>query len=129
MFVNDIPDLFNQACNPVKHGYTDLNSVLYTLIYDLVLLSKSQTGLQECLSKLEIYTKKWKLKINRKKGEVLLFRTPTQRRAYLTSDWLYEENPPEQVDEYCYLGITFHFSGNFKRAQIMLRKLYELNYH
>ena len=129
MFVNDIPDLFNQACNPVKRGYTDLNSLLYTLIYDLVLLSKSQTGLQECLSKLEIYTKKWKLKINRKKGEVLLFRTPTQRRAYLTSDWLYEENPPEQVDEYCYLGITFHFSGNFKRAQIMLRKLYELNYH
>jgi hypothetical protein len=93
MFVNDIPDLFkiNHACDPVKLGNTDLNSLLYA--DDLVLLSESQTGLQECLSKLEIYTKKWKLKINRRKCKVLLFGTPIQRRAYLTSAWLYEENP------------------------------------
>ena len=42
-------------------------------------------------------------------------------RIYLTSVWLYEENPLEHVDGYCYLGITLHFSGNFKRAQNMLR--------
>jgi hypothetical protein len=29
-------------------------------------------------------------------------------------------NVLEQVDEYCYLGITFHFYGNFKRTQTIL---------
>ena len=87
---------------------------------DLVLLSESKSGLQNCLTKLERYTKKWKLNINLKKSKVLLFGTPTQRRAHLSSIWFFENITLEQVDEYCYLGITLHFSGNFKRTQKIL---------
>ena len=66
IFVNDIPSLFINSCNPVKLGDTDLTGCL---LYadDLVLLSESQVGLQKCLTKLQWYTKRWKLNINYKK--------------------------------------------------------------
>lgn len=118
MFINDIPNLFNSSCAPVKLGKTELNCLLYA--DDLVLLSESKSGLQNCLTKLGSYTKKWKLNINLKKSKVLLFGTPTQRHAHLSSNWSFENITLEQVDEYCYLGITLHFSGNFKRTQKIL---------
>jgi hypothetical protein len=62
MFINGIPDLFNSSCDPVQLGKTDLNCLLYA--DDLILLSESKTGLQNCLTKLESFTKQWKLKIN-----------------------------------------------------------------
>jgi hypothetical protein len=39
----------------------------------------------------------------------------------LLTKWYYENEALEQVDEYCYLGITIHFSGNFKKALKVLR--------
>ena len=101
--------MFNQSCDPVRLDNTDLSCLLYA--DDLILLSESKAGLQKCLSKLEIYAKKWKLNINKKKSKILIFGTANQRRSYLL----------EQVDEYCYLGITIHFSGNFKKALKVLR--------
>jgi hypothetical protein len=85
-----------QACDPVKLSNTDLNSLLHA--DDLVLLSESQTGLQECLSKLEIYRKKWKLKISKLRGKNAKFyflehRSKGAHILYLTSVLLYEENP------------------------------------
>ena len=95
MFINGIPDLFNSSCDPVQLGKTDLNCSLYA--DDLVLLS---------------FTNQWKLKINLKKSKVLIFRATTKRQLHLSSNWYFEVH--------CYLGITFHFSGNFKKAQNML---------
>ena len=75
------------------------------------------TGLQNCLTKLDSYTKQWKLNINFKKSKVLVFGTSTQYRLHSTSMWSINQNTLENVNEYCYLGITLHSSGNFKRAQ------------
>ena len=128
IFINDIPNLFNQSCDPVLFNQscdpvrldnTDLSCLLYA--DDLILLSESKAGLQKCLSKLEIYAKKWKLNINKKKSKILVFGTANQRRSYLLTKWYYENEALEQVDEYCYLGITIHFSGNFKKALKVLR--------
>ena len=66
IFINDIPNFFNQSCDPVRLDNTDLSCLLYA--DDLILLSKSKAGWQKCLSKLEIYAKKWKLNINKKKN-------------------------------------------------------------
>jgi hypothetical protein len=62
----------------------------------------------------------WKLTINKKKSKVLVFGTLTQRRTYLTSNWVFENNTLEQVEEYSYLGIKLHYSGNFKQTQNIL---------
>ena len=65
VFINDIPELFNsQGCDPVHLGDTKMNCLLYA--DDLVLLSQSESGLQESLYKLESYVKRWRLSINLK---------------------------------------------------------------
>ena len=66
----------------------DLNCLLYA--DDLILLSESQIGVQRCVSKVEIYGKKWKLNINKKKSKILLFGTQFQRRPYVLTKWCYE---------------------------------------
>ena len=64
IFINDVPNLFDDSCDPVRLGNTNLNFLLYA--GDLVLLSESQKGLQSCLTKLERYTNRWKPNINNK---------------------------------------------------------------
>ncbi len=113
IFVNDISSLFINSCNPVKLGDTDLSCLFYA--DDLVLLSESQVGLQKCLAKLQWYTKRWKLNINYKKSKIMVLGTATQRRAYLTSKWFFDNNILEQVEEYTYLGINVHCSGSNKQ--------------
>ena len=115
LFINDIPNMFDSSCAPVNFGDTDLSCLLYA--DDLVIFSESKSGLQNCLIKLQSYTKRWKLTINLKKSKILLFGTTTQRRTHLTSNWLFENNILEQVDEYQYLGMNIHYTGNFKQAQ------------
>ena len=115
LFINDLPDIFNRSCTPVTLNDNELSCLLYA--DDLVLLSESKAGLQNCLTKLDSYTKKWKLNINFKKSKVMAFGTPTQNRLHSTSVWSINQNTLENVNEYCYLGITLHSSGNFKRAQ------------
>ena len=47
----------------------------------------------------------------------MVFGTPTQNRLHSTSVWSINQNTLENVNKYCYLGITLHVSGNFKQAQ------------
>ena len=110
--------MFDSSCAPVNFGDTDLSCLLYA--DDLIIFSESKSGLQNCLIKLQSYTKRWKLTINLKKSKILLFGTATQRRTYLTSNWLFENNILEQVDEYQYLGINIRYTGNFKQTQKIL---------
>ena len=54
LFINDVPNLFDDSCAPVSLGNTNLNCLLNA--DDLVLLSESQKGLQYFLMKLERYS-------------------------------------------------------------------------
>ena len=56
-----------------------------------------------------------------KKSKVLIFGSKSHRNLYITSKWYLCEELLQNVDEYVYLGITFHYSGRFKAAQ---RRLY-----
>ena len=66
IFINDVPNLFDDSCDPVRLSSKNLNCFLY--VDDLVLLSESQKGLQSCLTKLERYTNRWKL--NKTKSKI-----------------------------------------------------------
>ena len=48
-----------------------------------------------------------------------LFGSRSQRSLYNTSKWCLGGELSQCVDEYVYLGITFHYSGRFKVAQRM----------
>ena len=69
IFVNDIVDIFDSACDPLIMGECKINCLLNA--DDLILLSKSEHGLQRCLDKLSRYAKKWQMRINTKKTNLL----------------------------------------------------------
>ena len=128
VFINDIPELFiSKDCDPMYLGETKVNCLLYA--DDLVLLSQSESGLQESLAKLECYVKRWKLKINFKKSKVLIFGSKSQRRPYIMTNWYFGGDLIECVDEYPYLGITFHYAGGFKLARKRLHNKALQAYH
>ena len=71
LMINDIPKLFDKSCNPAKLDSVEINCLMYA--DDLVLLSTSEAGLQECLNRLQVYMEKCHLNINLKKNKNLMF--------------------------------------------------------
>ena len=53
IFINDLPSMFSDEDDPVLLNDVKLNCLLYA--DDLLLLSRSQKGLQSCLDKLSDY--------------------------------------------------------------------------
>ena len=62
IFINDLPDIFDISCHGVDIGTYHLNCLLYA--DDVILLSQSEVGLQNCLKKLENYCADWCLDVN-----------------------------------------------------------------
>ena len=77
IIVNNIPfSIENTLSDPfVLPNGTKLSALLYA--DDLVILSRSKTGLQNCLDMLSSYCDSWMLSINPKKTKILIF----QKRA------------------------------------------------
>jgi hypothetical protein len=117
IFISDLPEIFDINCDPV---YLD-NSPVSCLMYadDLVILSKSASGLQHALDRLHEYCLKWKLVVNISKSNVMIF----NKRGHhlLIFSFHYGANNIEIVKEYCYLGIIFTPSGSFKAAIVKLK--------
>ena len=87
---------------------------------DLILLSDSALGLQNCLTELEKYCRKWKLTVNIKKTKILIF----NKGGHIIKRFKFylDDSELETVTNYCYLGIVFSSSGNFNLA---MENLYE----
>jgi hypothetical protein len=66
-----VEELKSGNCYPVHIGEISVNYLLYA--DDIVLLSESKSGLQNCLNILEIYCCNWKLQVNVEKSKVLIF--------------------------------------------------------
>ena len=58
-----------------------LNSLLYA--DDLIILSRSKLGLQNCLNMLSSYWNSWMLKINPKKTKIMIFQRCTKKCDYV----------------------------------------------
>ena len=50
IFVNDLPDILDSICDPVLFSESKKNCLLYA--DDLLLMSNSENGLQQCLNDL-----------------------------------------------------------------------------
>ena len=86
IFTNDMPNLFDNSCDPVRLGNTNVNCLLHA--DNLVFFPESQKDLQYCLTKHERYTNRWKLNINKKKSKILFTGTPARRRTLLQTGFL-----------------------------------------
>ena len=71
IFINDLNEIFdNTFCQPAKIKNLTLNNLLYA--GDLVLVSQTSSGLQNCLDRLQEYCDKWRLTINIKKTKTMV---------------------------------------------------------
>ena len=74
LYINNLPYLFEntEVSDPfVLSNGTKIISLLYA--DDLIILSRSKLGLQNCLSVLSSYCETWMLKINPKKTKIMTF--------------------------------------------------------
>ena len=90
-------------------GNTCLNSLSWA--DDLVLMSRSAEGLQNCLNKLESYCSKWGLKVNKEKTKCMTMCQGMCIKPRLTFGNCMLEN----VDSYKYLGMIITYNGNLKK--------------
>jgi hypothetical protein len=82
---------------------------------DVVLLSSSEKGLQNCINKLANFATDWKMSLNTKKTKVMVF---TKSGRYKTFQMKYLDNLIDNVKQYTYLGIVFYkFLCNFTVAR------------
>ena len=97
---------------------TKINSLLYA--DDLIILSRSKIGLQNCLNTLSLYYEAWMLKINPKKNKLMIF----QKRPRKSIDISFKTGSEaiEIVQEYTYLGIRLTPTGNFTLATEHLKE-------
>ena len=75
LMINDIPKLFDKSCDPARLDSVEINCLMYA--DDLVLLSTSEAGLQECLHRLQAYMVNCHLNLNLKKTKIVSFQKKT----------------------------------------------------
>ena len=116
IFINDLPDIFDKTCCPVKIGTQRISCLMYA--DDLIILSESKEGLKQGLKKLEIYAKKWRLTVNKKKSKILTFQKGGPIKKLKLQ---FNGSELEEVKEYKYLGTIVSNSGNFRQNELYLK--------
>ena len=71
LYIDRISKIFDPSCSPVKINNKDFNCLLWA--DDLLLVSETPQGLQNCINKMEKVYTDLDLKINIKKTKVIIF--------------------------------------------------------
>ena len=116
IFLRDLPEIFDKKCKPVKIGNSDVSCLMFA--DDIVLLSESQEGLQNCLKELEVYTRDWDMTVNKKKTKIMIVQNNGKK---ITNNFTYGGLTLETVDKYKYLGTIVSRTGNFNLNHIYLK--------
>ena len=118
IFINDLNNIFGPSCDPVELGKDKINNLLYA--DDLLIISKSQKGLQNSLDNLQSYCKKWHLEVNMEKTKSMVI-TPSGK---IPSNFkvTFNNKLVEHVKKYKYLGFVIHNNGNFTRGTLALKQ-------
>ena len=119
LFINDIHNIFDPTSEAVNINGNKFNSLSFA--DDLVLLSESPSGLQNCLDKLEKYCTDWGLKVNLSKTNVVVFNKSFTKKIK-TLNFSINGQPIEMTKSYCYLGIDISSTGSFSKALDSLYK-------
>ena len=115
LFVNKLPSIYDSTCDPV----TILDEKVSCLLWadDLLIMSRSATGLQNAINKTKTFYDSLGLEVNQKKSKVMIFNgrglkldTNPEHQFFLGSNHI------EVVDTYQYLGLSLKPSGSMQFA-------------
>ena len=87
---------------------------------DLVILSHTQTGLQNALNILNDFCNEWKLTVNLKKTKVVVFQKKSKKEH--NYQFFLDKNSIDIVSDYTYLGIKLTSNGKFSDGIKVLRE-------
>ena len=109
IFINDITRIFeNENNEPVEIIDSKVGSLLFA--DDLIILSKSKTGLQNSLNNLSEYCDKWQLTVNTSKTKSMIFQNNGCKPP--NTFVKYKTTCIENVKEYKYLGCLISSNGS-----------------
>ena len=108
--LNDLAFSFDNVLSDpfVLPNGTRLNSLLYA--NDLIILSRSKLGLQNCLKVLSSYCNSWMLRINPKKTKIMIFQRCTRKCEH---NFRIGNEVIDVVQNYTYLGTRITSSAKF----------------
>ena len=115
LYINEIPNLFEKINSDpflLPNG-TKLNSLLYA--DDLVILSRSKSGLQNCLNSLNVWSNKWLMNINLKKTKVMILQKHNSK-SQKQLDFFLGDKRIEITNQYTYLGLKLTPNTKFSIA-------------
>ena len=118
LYLNDIPFLLDNSCDTdsvILANGLPLNCLFYA--DDLVLISRSASGLQKQIDILQNYVGKWLLKINPHKTKVLIFQKQNRKATREKHSFFLNGNQIVNTPEYTYLGTTFNSNGSFATSK------------
>ena len=112
LFIDNMNNIFEENCAPLSLMDVKLNHLLYA--DDLILLSRSPEGLQNCLNALGSYCNDWDLTVSIKKSKTMIFNPAG--KIIKDHKFSYLNQTLEMVNNFTYLGTTFSTSGSFTKA-------------
>ena len=86
---------------------------------DLLILSRSEIGLQNCLKNSNSYTKKWKINVNLDKIKIMVF---NKNGRNIHANVTLGGKSVTTTNKYCCLGVILTSSASFQESQREYRK-------
>ena len=108
IYINDLPEKLSEgSSDPVEINGSKINCLMWA--DDIILLSETPEGLQNCLNNLDIYCTQWKLEVNKKKTKIMIFNKSGQKlKSY---KFIFNKSLLQNVSQYKYLGFVLAASG------------------
>ena len=115
LYIDDMNEIFDESCDPVEFQNDLLSHFLYA--DDLVLISQSRDGLQNCLNKVHEFASSKNLTISIKKSKCMVFNQTgrLEKRIFTVNG-----STLETVNSFCYLGFDVKCSGTVNHAMNVL---------
>ena len=111
IFLNDIAKYIDLKNEAPQINNLPISYLLYA--DDVVLLAKTESGLQKSIQGIEHFCLDWGIKVNTSKSKVLVF---NKKGKFIKTNIHLSKTKLEDVQEYKYLGILFHNTGKFQVA-------------
>ena len=109
--INDLNEIFDRTfCQPAEIKNLTLNNLRYA--DDLVLVSETSSGLQNCLDRLQEYCDKWRLTVNIKITQTMV--VEKRQSSISKTSFTYKNNALDICKSYPYLGTIISQNGQFK---------------
>jgi hypothetical protein len=131
LYIEDFPRWLESELPGVGAMLGDRLIQCLTYADDIVLTAMTADELQLMLNKLDEYCNRWRLMVNVKKTEVMVFQTKsTLRRHPMSFEFFFQNRLLNIVESFKYLGIVFRSDGSLelamKRVAVSARKAFFL---